>query len=117
MKVSPSLLAADFADLKNEVAKIATADMLHLDVMDGIFVPNISFGAGVIGALRPHTDLFFDVHLMIEEIVYLQDVSFLYDAVTQNTLFQKIHPDHLLIVYVISYYIILYEFCRSLSSG
>ena len=67
MKVSPSLLAADFADLKNEVAKIATADMLHLDVMDGIFVPNISFGAGVIGALRPHTDLFFDVHLMITD--------------------------------------------------
>ena len=74
MKVSPSLLAADFADLKNEVAKIATADMLHLDVMDGIFVPNISFGAGVIKALRPHTDLFFDVHLMIERPErYLED--------------------------------------------
>ncbi|MBQ3064120.1 MAG: ribulose-phosphate 3-epimerase [Clostridia bacterium] len=74
MKVSPSLLAADFADLKTAVARIATADMLHLDVMDGIFVPNISFGAGIIKALRPHTDLFFDVHLMIERPErYLED--------------------------------------------
>ena len=67
MKISPSLLAADFANLQTSVAKIEnTVEMLHLDVMDGNFVPNISFGPGVIEALRPHSKLFFDVHLMIE---------------------------------------------------
>jgi ribulose-phosphate 3-epimerase len=67
MKISPSLLAADFANLQASVAKVEPAvDMLHLDVMDGCFVPNISFGPGVIAALRPHSKLFFDVHLMIE---------------------------------------------------
>ena len=67
MKISPSLLAADFANLQSSVAKVEHAvDMLHLDVMDGLFVPNISFGPGVIAALRPHSKLFFDVHLMIE---------------------------------------------------
>ncbi|MBR2010147.1 MAG: ribulose-phosphate 3-epimerase [Clostridia bacterium] len=67
MKISPSLLAADFANLQSSVAKVEHAvDMLHLDVMDGCFVPNISFGPAVIAALRPHSKLFFDVHLMIE---------------------------------------------------
>ncbi len=67
MKISPSLLAADFANLQSSVAKVEHAvDMLHLDVMDGLFVPNISFGPGVIAAIRPHSKLFFDVHLMIE---------------------------------------------------
>ena len=68
MKISPSLLAADFANLATDVARVeaAGADWLHLDVMDGNFVPNISFGALVVKALRPLSKLFFDVHLMID---------------------------------------------------
>ncbi len=68
-KLAPSILAADFGHLAHQVAQAeqAGADMLHLDVMDGHFVPNISFGVPVIAALRPHTKLPFDVHLMISE--------------------------------------------------
>ena len=68
--VAPSLLAADFSRLREEIAALeeAGADWLHLDVMDGHFVPAISFGASVIGALRRHTRLPFDVHLMIAPV-------------------------------------------------
>lgn len=69
IRIAPSLLSADFSDLARNVAKIETAGatMIHLDVMDGHFVPNISFGVPVIKSLRPRTKLFFDAHLMISE--------------------------------------------------
>lgn len=67
IRIAPSLLAADFARLGEEVRAIeaAGADWLHLDIMDGHFVPNISFGPGLIKALRKHSAMPFDVHLMI----------------------------------------------------
>lgn len=68
-KLSPSILAADISRLGEEVSAVekAGADYLHIDVMDGVFVPNISFGLPVVKGLRACTDLFFDVHLMIVE--------------------------------------------------
>jgi len=67
-RIAPSILAADFAVLADEVAKVRPAvDLLHVDVMDGHFVPNITLGPPVVRSLRKHTDLYFDCHLMIEE--------------------------------------------------
>ena len=68
VKISPSILAADFSRLLDEIVSMeqAGADMIHLDVMDGIFVTNISFGLPVIESLRKRTDMIFDVHLMID---------------------------------------------------
>lgn len=68
VKISPSVLAADMSNLAAEIADIESsgADMLHLDVMDGVFVPNISFGFPVIEALRKRSNMIFDVHLMID---------------------------------------------------
>ncbi|WBX84831.1 ribulose-phosphate 3-epimerase [Sphingosinicella microcystinivorans] len=70
VRIAPSILSADFADLGAEVRRIdaAGADYIHVDVMDGHFVPNITIGPGVVKALRPHTAKPFDVHLMIAPV-------------------------------------------------
>lgn len=70
IRIAPSILSADFAKLGDEVRALdaAGADYIHIDVMDGHFVPNITIGPGVVKALRPHTDRVFDVHLMIAPV-------------------------------------------------
>lgn len=73
IKIAPSILASNFADLGNEVKRVSSAEMLHVDVMDGMFVPNISVGVPVVKSLRKATDMFLDVHLMIEKPVRFID--------------------------------------------
>ena len=78
IKISPSILSADFSQLGQEIKKleISGADMIHVDVMDGHFVPNLTMGPPVIKALRKYTDLPFDVHLMIKPVhKYIKDYA------------------------------------------
>ena len=67
IKISPSILSADFANLERDIRKVSSADYVHVDVMDGLFVPNITIGIPVVKSIRPTTELPLDVHLMIVE--------------------------------------------------
>ena len=69
IKIAPSILSADFCNLERDINRIRTADMVHVDVMDGAFVPNITIGVPVVKSIRSHTDMFLDVHLMIDKPV------------------------------------------------
>jgi ribulose-phosphate 3-epimerase len=69
IKIAPSILAADFANLERDIHRISSADYVHVDVMDGLFVPNITIGIPVVKSIRPVTSLPLDVHLMIDRPV------------------------------------------------
>lgn len=93
VKIAPSLLSADFGCLKDELAAISKADWLHYDVMDGHFVPNISFGYSVLKDVSKVTDLYLDVHLMISEPMKYagnfidskaSSITFHYEAIEEN---------------------------------
>ncbi len=76
MKIAPSILASDYANLESELKRISSSDMIHVDVMDGHFVPNISIGAPVVAAIKKVCNIPFDVHLMISEpLKYAEDFA------------------------------------------
>ena len=75
IKIAPSILSADFANLERDIRRVSSADWLHVDVMDGCFVPNLTIGVPVVQSIRKCTGMFLDVHLMIDKPVRYVEAS------------------------------------------
>jgi len=76
IKIAPSILSADFANLERDIKKVSAADSLHVDVMDGAFVPNITIGVPVVKSIRRCTSMFLDVHMMVDKPArYVEDFA------------------------------------------
>ncbi|MCM3799934.1 ribulose-phosphate 3-epimerase [Caldibacillus thermoamylovorans] len=104
-KIAPSILNADFSILRQEVEVVeyAGADFLHLDVIDGLFAPNISFGPSVVESLRKHSNLIFDVHLMIQDPGrYISD--FIHAGADMISVHAEGNPHLHRLVYQVKYY-------------
>lgn len=83
IKIAPSILSADFSILKEEVEKLSTADYIHIDVMDGHYVPNLTFGTKLIKDIKKHTAIPFDVHLMVDKPeMYFDDLKEIANIIT-----------------------------------
>ena len=95
VKIAPSILSADFCDLDREIRRVSTADWLHVDVMDGMFVPNITIGIPVVKSIRPTTQLPLDVHLMIEKPVRYIEAFAQAGADLLSVHLEADHPDHI----------------------
>ena len=97
IKIAPSILSADFSKLGNEIQNLekAEADLIHIDVMDGHFVPNITIGPGVIKKLRKYTSLPFDVHLMISPVH-----NFIKNFANAGADIITIHPEALSLIHI-----------------
>ena len=95
IKIAPSILSADFVNLERDIRRVSSADYLHVDVMDGAFVPNLTIGVPVVKSIRKCTDMFLDVHLMIEKPVRYVEAFAQAGADLLSVHLEADHPDHI----------------------
>ena len=95
VKIAPSILSADFANLERDIKRVSSAEYLHVDVMDGAFVPNITLGVPVVQSIRKCTDMFLDVHLMVDKPVRYIEAFAKAGADLLSVHLEADHPKHI----------------------